>query len=245
MRTAMGATGRTTMARGSAAVPIRSYTGLTVIFNKGVCRTCNTGWLADLERRVKEWIAPALVGQSLTLTPVAQRAVAAWAVEKALLLELVMRKWRKPMYAPASNLRWLYAHRADPEPPPGSQVWLAAVDAQLGTTDSLTAWNKVAQAGEDPVDPEFYFVTFSAGYLVVQVAGQDFSEPDHLSRSGQPLRTFLRPQKLLSHIRSIWPARDERLQWPPLYQIRRNDLPRFGEWEGTVASRYIRYADLR
>ena len=241
MRETMRATGRTTVSRGAAQVPVRTDTGLTVLFRKGVCRACNTGWLSGMERTVSSHIRPALLGQKIVLTPEAQQIVAAWAVKQALLLELAMRLMRKKTYAPESNLRWLYDNRHDPVAPPGSQVWLAAVDAQLGTEDSLTAWNKAGCAGAAPADPDQFFVAFSAGYLLFQVAGQDFQGSDHLARFGEPLMTFIRPQELLSIVVSIWPRRDELVVWPPPFAVRRADLPRLADWAHTTAVRHVEF----
>ena len=240
VRQIMLAIGPTNVTRGEAQSHVRTDTGLSVVLRKRVCQSCNTGWLSMLERRVERWVAPALVGQKIALAPATQRIVAAWAVKQALLLEWTMRQMRSPTYVPESNLRWLYEHRDDPVAPPGCQVWVAAVDAQLGTADSLAAWNMAASAGEDPNNPDQFFATFSAGYFVVQVAGQDFREGGHLTRAGKPLLTFARPDELLPFLISIWPGRDDLIVWPPLYGFRRTDLRRLAQWGATVGQRFVR-----
>ncbi len=247
MREASYATGQTRMTLGDDPKPKRTYTGLYLALKDGVCRTCNNGWLSRLENRVKPWLAPAIRGEAMALAPETQPAVAAWACGKALLIELAMRQWRKAFYAPESNLRWLYEHRDDPIPPPGSQVWLAHVDAEFGEANSLTGFNKAALAPERPADPEVYLATFAVGYLVLQVAGQDFREPDHLSRTGESLMELARPDTLLPFLRSVWPQRDDLVVWPPSHGLRKTDLPRFGNWDDTiyVRRRTVRIPDIK
>jgi hypothetical protein len=240
MRVAMSAAGPTDLTRGDARAHIRTDTGLTLLLRRGLCESCNTGWLSRMEREVEPWLAPALLGQKIALAPTTQRLVAAWAVGRALLIELAMRTMRKPTYAPASALRWLYERRDDPEPPPGCQVWMAAVDAQLGTVDSLVGWNRAGCSGSVAGEPEQFFVSFSAGYLVFQVAGQDFREVDLLTRSGAPLLDFHRPDALLSLLVAIWPERSDLVVWPPPLAVSRKDLSRLAAWGSTVGQRIVR-----
>jgi hypothetical protein len=77
-------------------------------------------------------------------------------------------------FVPESSLRWLYDHRDNPVPPPGSRVWLACLDTNTTASHSTTLW-----LGNKIEDPEAYVTTFAIGHLVVQVFGQDFrGEPD-------------------------------------------------------------------
>jgi len=241
VRDGLGATGRTTITRTKGR---RSHqqvtTGLTVILRRSVCRACNTGWMStSLESSVKDLLLPPMWGRRSAFRPEEQRLIAAWAVKTALMLELkAVEDRRQAGYAPESNLRWLYSRKADPEPPPGSQVWIACVDAELLTPDALTGWYTVTTSNR-PHDMEYYAVTFSVGYLVFQVSGQDFTEPELLAGSGQPLATLQRPDELLSYVNAIWPARDLTIDWPRSYRLRRSEMSRFASWENTVAARQI------
>ena len=239
VRKGIGATGHTRVTRTKGdARSEGSTTGLTWILRRSICRDCNTGWMAtSLESAVKEYLLPAMLGKPIVLEPAMQRVVATWAVKTALLFQMKAMADRQPRgFAPASNLRWLYDHRDNPEPPPGSHVWLAAVDAQLGTVDSHVGWHN-ATTSTPPLDMELYLVSFSVGYLVFQVFGQDFREPDHHAVTGEPLRDVLLPQPVLTYMRRIWPARTEVITWPPLGRLAWHDLSRFAAVDQAITAR--------
>ena len=109
---------------------------------------------------------------------------------------------------------------------PRHQVWLAAVEARLGTSDALTGSISTGWAPPSPRLPRFYFVTVSAGCLVLQVGGQD------TDAARSPV-TFIRPDNLLTTVLSIWPARDQLITWPPGTILTKDELTELGEWEGT------------
>jgi hypothetical protein len=244
IRRGVYATGPTKMWRGRDRRHIRTDTGLSVVLRKAVCSSCNTGWLASLEDRVDRLLTPALTGNPVVLTPESQRVVASWAVGRALVLELAMAPFSKVAYAPPSNLRWLYERRDNPIPPPGAHVWLAAVDARLGTEDALVAWVKrgwSADARREPERPWAYFMTFSAGCLVVQVAGHEIDTGD----LDEPPRV-MRPGDLINTVRLIWPARTDLVAWPPPDHLTIDAMTRFASWEGAVTAtrRTVRLPDV-
>ena len=84
---------------------------------------------------------------------------------------------------------------------------------------------------------ELYLVSFSVGYLVFQVFGQDFREPDHHAVTGEPLRDVLLPQPVLTYMRRIWPARTEVITWPPLGRLAWHDLSRFAAVDQAITAR--------
>ncbi len=237
MRRGLNATGPTRVTVGPDQRFVRMDTGPTIILRKGVCGDCNSGWMSTLEKRLQKWLLPAMRGHPMAYAPETQREVSAWAVQKALLVHLVMGQWGQPSFAPVSCIQWLYEHRSSAVPPPGTQVWLAAVDAQLGTKDALTGSITVGWARRKPADiPQHYFATFSAGYLVIQVAGQDFrgaDEPLYKTHKGESLVTFARPDSLLTSLVSIWPERDGLVTWPPRTRMTNDELTHLGEWAGT------------
>lgn len=223
-----------------------SVTGLTWILYRRICASCNGGWMRrSLEDAVRPLLLPAMRGQPIRLKPREQRVVAAWAVKTALLFQMKAIDDRsQPGFAPGSNLRWLYEHRDDPVPPPGSQVWIAYVDAQFNTAEAHPGRHN-ATLLTGPVGNQFYAVTFAVGYLVFQVIGQDFGEPfrpDPLA----PLPSIQRPQSLISVLRSIWPERDVDIDWPPLQGLRHSDFRKFASFEGSqgVAHRIVPIPEL-
>jgi len=239
VREGIWATGATTLTRTKGSVRrAHSITGLTWILRHSICRECNNGWMSGLEDALRDYLLPAMRGLSSVLTVEVQRLAAAWAVEKALLFELrAAEAGGQVTFAPESNLQWLYDHRDAPTAPPGSQVWIAAVDARLGTADAQPGWHTVSTS-TPPMERDFYAVTFQVGYLVFQVGGQDFGETGHDPRSGQPLAILQRPDWLLPYVNSIWPERFETISWPRSARLKLEDLPRFASWEDTIAARW-------
>jgi hypothetical protein len=112
-----------------------------------------------------------------------------WVVDKtALLYVMPLHLQNGEGFVPESSLRWLYDHRDNPVPPPGSRVWLACLDTNTTASHSTTLW-----LGNKIEDPEAYVTTFAIGHLVVQVFGQDFrGEPD-AGRPGARRRTRAAP----------------------------------------------------
>ncbi|MFI5258887.1 MAG: hypothetical protein ACHQ01_04670 [Candidatus Limnocylindrales bacterium] len=240
IREGLWATGPTVITRAKLGEQRRNTTtGLTWILRRSVCCVCNSGWMSTyLEKPVKDWLLPPMRGQRIEFMPETQRLVAAWAVKTALMFELKAKEdGRQVAVAPESNLTWLYDHRTDPVPPPGSQVWIAAVDAGLGTAGAQPGWHMVTTS-MSPNDMEFYFVTFAVGNLVFQVAGQDFRQPDHLTRTGQSLAILQRPDWLISYLTAIWPERSDLVRWPLSTQLKRSELSAFASGKGTIAARW-------
>jgi hypothetical protein len=239
VRQGIWATGPTTITRAKGGLRrSQATTGLTWILRHSVCRACNTGWMSRLETALRDYLLPAMRGRPIILTVETQRLVAAWAVEKALLFELkAAEEGGQVVFAPRSNLRWLYEHRDAPTAPPGSQVWIAAVDARLGTANAQPGWH-TASTSLPPMDRDFYAVTFQVGYLVFQVAGQDLGEPVDDPSARQPLAILQRPDWLLPYVNAIWPARSEIVAWPRDARLKVADLRRLASWEDTVAARW-------
>jgi len=221
VRKGIRATGPTTI---TSPRGVRNVTGLTWILRNSVCGECNNGWMATrLENKVKDYLLPAMRGWPVVLEPPMQQLIAAWAVKTALMFELKALQDGDRGLAPVSNLRWLYQHRDALIPPPGSQVWLAGVNAELGTANSHVGWHG-AGVVDTVIDTEFYLVTFSVGYLVFQVFGTDFGEADNDAWTSTPRWSMVRADHLLEAIRLIWPARSEVVTWPPSLRLTIDDL---------------------
>ncbi len=162
----------------------------------------------------------------MAYAPESQRAIAAWATQKALLSSLAIREWGFAAFAPSLGhplaVRASWRRVAAPRHP------------GLAGRGRGSAWNERCADRVDQhrlgaalaASPRFYFVTVSAGYLVLQVGGQD------TDAAGSPV-TFVRPDNLLTTVLSIWPARDQLITWPPGTILTKDELTELGEWEGT------------
>jgi hypothetical protein len=114
-----------------------------------VCVICNTGWMNNLERRVRPVLAPMLLCAAsslpVILNPGQQAMLATWAVKTSLLLTYRAFRQQSGGWIPDDNLKWHYHHRHSDMPPPGARVWLGGIRPRdPATSRSLSA---SAQAG--------------------------------------------------------------------------------------------------
>jgi hypothetical protein len=88
------------------------------VVSKKVCRTCNVGWMAGLERSVRGFLPPVIRGEAGGLSLAGQRLLTAWAVKTALCLELANPVKGEPI--PHEHYRAMAALKD--QPPPRTQV---------------------------------------------------------------------------------------------------------------------------
>ena len=208
---------------------------LTLVASDAVCVECNTGWMSTLGGRVIEDVRAAIFGLSIALTPARAQVLATWATERAMLFELALKVAREGWFAPESNLRWIYAHRTDPIPPPACQVWMAYVDA----TTALPAWSATGSWPDGQEKPEGYISCFSLGCVVFMVSGQDFREPDHVTFDGRPLARIELPSRYSGYVVPIWPDPNELVVWPPRFGVPSKGLSAFGNLADAVVRRPV------
>jgi hypothetical protein len=224
---------------------IRSYTGVVIKF-PDVCMPCNTGWMSRLESAVAPWLAPTLIGQDAAFAVPQQQALAFWAVKTGTLYEAAMRRYRHGPPVPAETWAWLYSHRSDRTPPPGTHVWFSKYDPwnppgdadRFRVSNTLPAFIRYQHptVQDDPASLH-YFHTFTIGYLVVQVFGQQF-RPDGMSHDGLPLAVMLPPAKVEPFQVRIWPKPDEVVLWPPRAMVANGAINEFGGW-GSALNNYL------
>lgn len=243
-RKAIGAYGKTTLhmippgGRPSSlgtSKPLRTYGGLTVKARKALCESCNTGWLRLMEDAAGPILGPAMRCEPITLADDQRALIGYWATAKALLIDEAYRQTRGGVPPPSSHLRWLNDHRDAREPPPGTHIWIAGMNAMSGN-DFVPSWASSGQIRHsDPgIDPDTadtsYVAAFSVGCLVIQVIGQDFRESDHRSPSGLPLARIIPFRKIAPYLIPIWPEGDPVTVWPPDHILQARDWPAFAEW---------------
>jgi hypothetical protein len=171
--------------------------------------------MSDLEAAVQSFIVPALNGSgTLDLSQSQCLQVARWATKIALLLELSLTWTNRGGYVPPDHLSWLHDHRS---PPPDTQVWLGAVDAE----NHLIFWSATSRWGFSRDAPKGYVATFTIGYVLFQVFGRDLpgTEPD-LPRS--PMK---QPSTLEEFLLPVWPGVSA-FHWPPTVGFHWEDLDR-------------------
>ena len=77
--------------------------GYALLEYKMACKSCNNGWMSELENLAKPVLAPMIRGDAVRLSPLGQRHVASW-VAKSALTAGVMHGWDN-----AAHFREVYA----------------------------------------------------------------------------------------------------------------------------------------
>lgn len=163
---------------------------------KRVCVTCNTGWMADLERHMQRLLPPMLFGESTEIVGREDmRLIAAWVFKTAITLGYA--KAKGGMEVPLEHCEYLRNYQ---RPPQTVSIWTGIYSSDPSEARYRRVWQR-SKAGIDPRQP--YLITFLIGQAVFQVFG-------HLGGD----RLELRPSPA-GWLVQIFPLPDEGWQWPP------------------------------
>jgi hypothetical protein len=167
-----------------------------------VCRTCNTGWLSDLEEELKPTLTKLIYGDSFSLSPWTQKRLATWAVKTAMTAEFL----HPPTAAISFDLReHLRLHR---EPHPEFDVWIGCYRGSmmlLGMEHHSGEFVILAPGAKPTGIPNAQATIIGLGHLYLQIAytpveGARFDYHDKTSEV----------------LPRIWPPKSDDLVWPPL-----------------------------
>lgn len=195
-----GLPGRMNLQRRAQAEPRvwLSRDGLTI---KRFCRSCNGGWMSDLESDVRALVGPMVRDLTVSLGHADQLAVARWGAKTAMVTE------------GANDRPWFYT---DDErrsvmtgiaPPPRTTVWIGR---HAHSDRSFSEGRRLG--GRGPI-PEAYATTFAIARFVLQVL--TFRTLPDLE--GKQIRfTAGKPGPWRQMLLEIWPRAPAVVQWPPL-----------------------------
>lgn len=167
---------------------LRSFVGDSTV--KGVCVTCNTGWMSDLEGATKPVLMDLMMGTQRLLSPRDQRTLSKWAVLKSLVFILTTPEATLPSW----RYRQFFRHG------PRSvsvQLFICQMPYFGGTCKTQAIYH-----GESSTASSFQAV-FRLGYAVLNVLG-------HPVRISDPHLAHQRAQFSLT----IWPP-GPTIQFPP------------------------------
>ena len=194
---------------------LRTQKKLNIVV-KDVCESCNNGWMASLEDRVRPILKPRLEGDGCGFVASTQhRVIAQWATKTALLLIHAHRHLPEAIGVPPDHFACLRSGGM----PRGTQVWMGRCAPIGGHAGSF---NMVNLSDEPGGEPTAYFVTFSLGWVFFHVYGIDFTLSDRQRPSPSAMYR--------SAMEQIWPAPDRPFWWPPLYTLDPTHVEELGEW---------------
>jgi hypothetical protein len=169
---------------------------------RGVCRTCNGGWMASLEGRVKPWMTRMIRGERVALDVPQQIDLAAWASKTVVTLE-----FQEPTTVIARpEDRELI--RLEGRPPHHHVVRVAH---RNDYQEALLLHAQVARSEDAPDEgPDAFGVLMGLGHLLVQVWG------GHGADTGEPLRRY---GTKIGNALMVWPPVPTNVEWPPAVSI--------------------------
>lgn len=169
---------------------------------RAVCRTCNGGWMASLEGRVKPWMERMMRGEPVVLDIRQQLDLATWASKTIVTLE-----FHEPTTVIARpEDRELI--RSEGRPPHHHVVRVAH---RKEYEEALLLHALVARS-EDASDerPDAFGVLMGIGHLLIQVWG------GHGADTGEPLRRY---GMKIGNALMVWPPVPRNVEWPPAVPI--------------------------
>lgn len=166
---------------------------------KCVCKTCNSGWMSDIETAAKPIVVPMIEGHSVELDATSQSILGAWACMKTVLSGYA---YRPPVTVPED---WLEHICEDRRPPPHG--WVVLATRYVGRRPALFARHRLElfnrENDKPQPDNEGIMMSLVVGYLALKAIGV---RRKGVSNSGTP---FVQ----------VWPTSPLTLLWPPRAQI--------------------------
>jgi hypothetical protein len=175
-----------------------------------VCGPCNSGWMSQLEHKVRPLLAPMFRGLTIKLGPQRQEILAAWALKTAFVRAATSRD-EGPRRIPDVDRRTLFETR---RPPAQTTIWTAArTPESLPNGDLLVLAARIQPIEARPdADDEarallesgvLYGVSLGAGFAAFQIWGSTIE--------GQFIDE---PARAHGALRRIWPT-TRRFDSPP------------------------------
>jgi hypothetical protein len=205
------APGMTVWASGEHVERARQLPPATVTVRK-VCRTCNEGWLHDLEEAARPIMTPLIEGDAASLSVEDQRVIAYWATKTVCVGDLACADDTRCL---PSGLLGLLRTASGPWP---ASVTTAA--RYRGTRFPLRFARSVDTVTLEAEDAAVSIKTFSGwvsmGHLALQVWYHDLTN----------VRDFRPGGWKRAHARVIWPD-PQPATWPPSEGLNDSELERF------------------
>jgi hypothetical protein len=180
-----------------------------------VCKTCNSGWMSQLQEQVRPFLVPILTSEKITLHRRAQKTLASWAAMMTMAAEYMdPSKVAIPQTDRTHLLR-------EGEPSDHCRIWIAAHRREHYY---LFSHHVVEFSPEEEIkrtpnalskEPNAQTTTACIGeHLLVHVLSS------YVNRA--IVRQWKLPPQVSPVIHQIWPIRTSTVSWPPASAL--NDL---------------------
>lgn len=166
---------------------------------RAFCKSCNNGWMSQLEERGRPILEPLALGRARTLSTADQEALAFWATKTLFGFQSIEHPSSK--WARAEDYAALYRLQA---PLPYSQVWIGATEPRG------VAWQRAHhfRFNEASQSIDGFGATLTIGHAVFYVL------IGYAGRVGLRLR-----YEAAFALKEIWPGASAELEWPPVTRL--------------------------
>jgi hypothetical protein len=129
-----------------------------------VCPKCNQGWMSDLEDAVRSWLSPMFRGRGRTFYGGGLTVLATWAAKTALVIG------SRAESMPRAPSERFYRER---RPSESTTIWTGAFRPGAYKLYRTFVPVHVSGVGARPGETNAYAVTFTVGYAVFHVFGNE------------------------------------------------------------------------
>jgi hypothetical protein len=179
---------------------------------KRVCKTCNSGWMSEIENCAKARLTDLMLGRGTKLAPSDQEKIARWVALKVIMTEFI---YPKTASLTQRDHREFCSTRM---PLPNTTIWLAPLlvpgNRWANRTRHLTVGLYGPDENPERPRPNTHETTMGIKHLLVHVFGTtrpQLAGADWLWTEQSD--ALLRPSGMLR----IWPLRPCDLEWDPAH----------------------------
>ena len=190
-----------------------------------VCKTCNEGWMSELEVAFRSVLESAIRGGPIELDREGERIVALWSVKTWFLLNRALDYLTvTPVNAGLADYRDLYDRR---EPVPTFQIWIGRVHQD----DDTVAWlaNQIVRTPPDP--PHGLIGVVAIGGIVFLIYGPF---PRAIDDASVQVASLGLPPNLRRLFRPVFPPPADLGEWEPALAVPATELEKFWPSGGHV-----------
>lgn len=173
-----------------------------------VCRTCNNGWMGQLQEDTKPFLAPMLCGESTSLHRRAQKLIATWVTMTVMVAEFTNRD----QIAISNEERLRFFNTV--QPLPHWRIWIGRHQRRtysLWTHNCMPFTEEKAESIVAGVEgePNAQTSTILLGeHVIIHVMSSIVAR--------RIIRLWPLPPSVAPLMSQIWPVRNSHVAWPPV-----------------------------
>jgi hypothetical protein len=189
--------------------PVATWSGVDLAVDiKYVCERCNNRWMSALETRAQPVLLSLIRGTASVLKPIAQAAVATWAVKTAMVFEGTRVEGVR-FYS--DDDRKIVRQHA--RPPARTSVWIAKFSGDFVAFSHAIDLFGSLETGDRM---QVHVTTLAFGQLAIQVCSGKM--PDDVPLEAV-IDVDMAPGPWRDATVRVWPASAEEVHWPPAVQL--------------------------